>query len=80
MLGIIRLPQGMTLQALLVVALTAGIGFTMSLFIANLAFREGELLELTKISILSASLLAGVAGWILLASVDRAEVDKDNSR
>ncbi len=77
--GLAKLPGDTTWRQVFGISALAGVGFTMSLFIANLAFREGELLELTKISILSASLLAGVAGWILLASVDRAEVDKDNS-
>jgi len=45
-----------------------GIGFTMSLFIATLAFGEGELLDLSKIGIFSASILAGVVGSALLSS------------
>jgi NhaA family Na+:H+ antiporter len=43
----------------------AGIGFTMSLFIANLAL-SGELLQLAKIAILGGSAVSGVAGWLLL--------------
>lgn len=48
------------------VACLAGVGFTMSLFIANLAFRQGAVLELAKTAILVSSLLAGLAGWMLL--------------
>ncbi|MFN8446398.1 MAG: Na+/H+ antiporter NhaA [Caldilineaceae bacterium] len=44
----------------------AGIGFTMSLFIASLAFSDPLLLVMTKISILIASTLAGIGGWLLL--------------
>ena len=44
-----------------------GIGFTMSLFIGGLAFGESPLLDMAKIGILSASLLAGIAGAIVLA-------------
>jgi NhaA family Na+:H+ antiporter len=44
----------------------AGIGFTMSLFIANLAFGSGSLLDSAKIGILSASVIAGIVGWSLL--------------
>lgn len=43
-----------------------GIGFTMSLFIAGLAFGEGSLLDMAKIGTLAASLLAGIAGAIVL--------------
>jgi NhaA family Na+:H+ antiporter len=44
-----------------------GIGFTMSLFIANLAFGESPLLRAAKVGIFSASIIAGVAGWLLLS-------------
>jgi NhaA family Na+:H+ antiporter len=44
-----------------------GIGFTMSLFVANLAFGEGSpLLEMAKLGILSASVLAAAMGWFFL--------------
>ena len=43
-----------------------GIGFTMSLFIADLAFGEGLLLNLSKIGILVASLAAGISASVLL--------------
>lgn len=44
----------------------AGIGFTMSLFIANLAFSEASLLDTSKVGILSASLISGVIGFFVL--------------
>jgi NhaA family Na+:H+ antiporter len=44
----------------------AGIGFTMSLFIAGLAFESDALLTEAKLGILAASLLAGAVGWVLL--------------
>jgi NhaA family Na+:H+ antiporter len=43
-----------------------GIGFTMSLFIANLAFEGTEHLEEAKIGILGASTIAGIVGWTIL--------------
>jgi NhaA family Na+:H+ antiporter len=43
----------------------AGIGFTMSLFIANLAFGDAPLLETAKVGILVASVASGVAGVIV---------------
>jgi NhaA family Na+:H+ antiporter len=41
-------------------------GFTMSLFIATLAFDDNQLLETAKVGILVASLIAGIAGFLLL--------------
>jgi Na+:H+ antiporter, NhaA family len=43
-----------------------GIGFTMSLFIAGLAFESAALLTQAKLGILTASLCAGAVGWLLL--------------
>ncbi len=53
------------------VALLAGIGFTMSLFIASLAFeqRGGSAHGLERIGILAGSLIAGIAGYLLLRRV-----------
>jgi NhaA family Na+:H+ antiporter len=43
-----------------------GIGFTMSLFVAGLAFEDDALLSISKIAILGASVAAGVGGCIVL--------------
>ena len=43
-----------------------GIGFTMSLFIAGLAFNPGPLLDSAKVGILAGSVIAGLGGWMLL--------------
>ncbi|MBW3628839.1 MAG: Na+/H+ antiporter NhaA [Gemmatimonadetes bacterium] len=67
--GLVVLPQRVTWRALVGVSFLGGIGFTMSLFIATLAFGEASpLLDLAKIGILAASILAAVVGWILLRS------------
>ena len=47
-------------------ACLCGIGFTMSLFIGGLAFGDGEMLDRAKTGILLASLISGLAGWLLL--------------
>jgi NhaA family Na+:H+ antiporter len=47
-------------------ACLAGIGFTMSLFIATLAFKDAELVDAAKRGIIAGSLVAGVAGAVLL--------------
>jgi NhaA family Na+:H+ antiporter len=68
-LGVAALPAGVTWRALGGVAMLGGIGFTMSLFIAGLAFgaSPGELTA-AKLGTLTASLVAGVTGWFLLRS------------
>ena len=48
------------------VGMLGGIGFTMSLFIANLAFGEAPALETAKVGILVASVVSGIAGAIVL--------------
>lgn len=50
------------------VAWLAGIGFTMSLFIAALAFGEAPPLATAKLAILTASVVAGVVGWLILST------------
>lgn len=71
--GLMNLPSGIGWRQIHAVACIAGIGFTMSLFIANLAFignaeHGARLLDDAKIGILVASLLSGVMGYILLRS------------
>jgi NhaA family Na+:H+ antiporter len=49
-------------------AILGGIGFTMSLFIANLAFGTGDSLDIAKVGILSGSLISGIVGFLILKS------------
>jgi NhaA family Na+:H+ antiporter len=65
-LGIADLPAEVTWSQLFGASWLAGIGFTMSLFIANAAFPDPVVLDIAKFSILVASLLASVAGFGLL--------------
>ena len=68
-LGLARLPAGLQWRHLLGAAWLAGIGFTMSLFIGQLAFGDPELVEEAKLGILLGSALAGAIGftWLFLA-------------
>ena len=66
-IGVAALPSGSDWRALHGVSWLGGIGFTMSLFIAGLAFPASpELLDSAKVGILGGSILAGLAGWIIL--------------
>ncbi len=65
-LNLASMPVGVTWRHVIGVAFLGGIGFTMSLFVANLAFGESQLLEISKIGILAGSLIAGIAGWTIL--------------
>jgi NhaA family Na+:H+ antiporter len=69
--GIARLPEGMSWRHLIGGAATAGIGFTVSLFIAGLAFDERSLINDAKIGILAASLVAALLGLAILAGMSR---------
>lgn len=65
-IGIAEMPSRVSWLQLVSAAFLAGIGFTMSLFITNSAFASPQLISTAKISILVASLIAGLLGSILL--------------
>jgi NhaA family Na+:H+ antiporter len=65
--GVSTMPGGARLSQVHGVAVVAGIGFTVALFVANLAFPgQPELLTEAKLGILLGSLLSAVAGYLLL--------------
>jgi NhaA family Na+:H+ antiporter len=51
------------------VGLLGGIGFTVSLFISGLAFSDASVIASARISILAASVVAGLAGYLVLRIV-----------
>lgn len=65
-MGIARLPRAVNWRSLLGYTCFAGIGFTMSLFIAMLAFEDPDLIDAAKRGVILGSLLAGIAGAVLL--------------
>ena len=67
-LKLASLPEGVNWKNLYGAGILAGIGFTMSLFIAGLAFNDPALLDLSKIGILTGSLLSGILGFVFLKS------------
>jgi Na+:H+ antiporter, NhaA family len=79
-LRVARLPTGVRFSHLTGAASVAGIGFTVSLFISELAFEDQALVDEAKIGILVASCLAGLVGWIVLRaapSVTEAPADDE---
>lgn len=69
----VQLPKGMNRLHLWGVGFLAAIGFTMSLFIAGLAFRDDLLLQESKLGILMASLVASILGYFLIRKASQAE-------
>jgi NhaA family Na+:H+ antiporter len=61
------LPKGVNWGQVAGAGCLAGIGFTMSLFISDLAFKDESLIATAKIGILAASLTSGVLGFVLLS-------------
>jgi NhaA family Na+:H+ antiporter len=64
--GYANMPAGVTWGQIYGVGWLTGIGFTMSLFITELAFDDPEMLDQAKLGILVASLVAGVGGYLVL--------------
>jgi NhaA family Na+:H+ antiporter len=64
--GISEVPRGVGWLHIYGAGWLAGIGFTMSLFISDLAFTNSPLLDVAKLGILTASLIAGVVGWSVI--------------
>jgi NhaA family Na+:H+ antiporter len=74
-LRVAALPSGVRWPHVSVVGMVGGIGFTMALFIAQLAFPEGSFLETAKLAVLCGSIAAGVlsllTGYRLLSPINR---------
>jgi Na+:H+ antiporter, NhaA family len=69
------LPAGLTWSHIHGAGWLGGIGFTMSLFVAGLAFRDERLLTISKLGILAGSMLAGIAGSAVLLRRPVKEAD-----
>ncbi|MGE8497966.1 MAG: Na+/H+ antiporter NhaA [Pseudomonas sp.] len=73
--GLARMPEGATWPQLYGVAVLCGIGFTMSLFIGNLAFPGNvHLISEVKVGVLMGSVLSAVLGAVILCRVGRARL------
>jgi NhaA family Na+:H+ antiporter len=65
-IGWARMPDSMNYLHLLGLAIAAGVGFTVALFVANLAFASPALIEMAKLGIMVGSVLAAVLGYVTL--------------
>lgn len=75
-IGICRLPSDINWKHMIGIGILGGIGFTMSIFITNLAFvGEAHIINSSKMAILLASLIAGVIGfvWLRLTTKDKSK-------
>ncbi|HSP89041.1 MAG TPA: Na+/H+ antiporter NhaA, partial [Ignavibacteriaceae bacterium] len=64
--GLAEKPEGVSWKIIYASGILAGVGFTMSLFIANLAFGASGLLDISKAGILAGSLISGITGFLIL--------------
>jgi NhaA family Na+:H+ antiporter len=78
-IGVAASPPDLSWTSILGASWLCGIGFTMSLFIAALAFDGGTLLDMAKIGILAASAAAGVSGSLFFLSQPRPDVARPPS-
>ncbi len=65
-LKLIKIPKNISIIQIIGSGFLAGIGFTMSIFITDLAFHNDELISISKVSILVASLISGIIGFVIL--------------
>jgi NhaA family Na+:H+ antiporter len=75
-MNIASLPSKVNWRHIYGAGILAGIGFTMSLFITNLAFTSEELTNIAKVGILAASLLSGVVGYMVLRFAREKRISK----
>lgn len=68
-----NLPQNVSFSMIFGAALLGAVGFTMSLFISNLAYADETLLNNAKIGILVGSFIAGVSGYFVLKRATRSK-------
>ncbi|SCY27362.1 sodium/proton antiporter, NhaA family [Basfia succiniciproducens] len=74
-LGIAKLPEGIKWKQVFAIAILCGIGFTMSMFLAGLAFTDGQsdslINTLSRLGILLGSSVSAILGYLLLKSTTK---------
>jgi NhaA family Na+:H+ antiporter len=79
-LGIGRLPDAVTTRHVVGMAAVTGIGFTVSIFVAGLAFPDEQLVDEAKIGVLAASVAAAAVGTAILSRAPTRRQPEDLSR
>ncbi|QJB70116.1 Na+/H+ antiporter NhaA [Parasphingorhabdus halotolerans] len=74
--GIVKRPPNISWTQLYGLSCLTGIGFTMSLFIGNLAFDDAEQIETVKLGVISGSLISGVLGFCILRFTKSAGITR----
>ena len=78
-LKVAKLPSQVTKRHLYGASVLGGIGFTMSIFVSSLSFADETVLAAAKISIMIASILAALLGWIVFALIEfKSEKEMNN--
>ncbi|WP_428268661.1 Na+/H+ antiporter NhaA [Haliangium sp.] len=76
--NVVKLPRGVTWRGMLIMGLCAGIGFTMAIFIASLAFKtHPDVLGMSKLAILSATAVTGTLAMVVGRVILPRELDPD---
>jgi NhaA family Na+:H+ antiporter len=74
--GLCALPKNLKWRHILGAGMLGGIGFTMSIFITLLAFKDPQIIVFSKIAIIIASVLSGLAGFVYLKYVFGKKIKK----
>jgi Na+:H+ antiporter, NhaA family len=78
-IGVCRLPLDLNWKHIFGAGILGGIGFTMSIFITNLAFAgSAEIINASKMAILLASLTAGTIGFLWLKLLGQPKASDDD--
>ena len=72
-LRIAKFPEGASITQLYGIAVLTGVGYTMSLFIGTLAFEDEKLMTQVRIGVLVASIVSGLAAWLVLIIAARTD-------
>lgn len=78
-LGLCALPTDLKWKNIIGAGFLGGIGFTMSIFIALLAFDNADIINNSKISIIIASIIAGAIGFIFLKMTLKKPIENDET-
>jgi NhaA family Na+:H+ antiporter len=75
---IAKIPEGTNLWQFLGIGFICGIGYTMSIFIAGLAYSNPAIIDSSKIAVLTASLIAAIAGFLFVYLTTHSKDTKDD--